>query len=126
VVEVQGAAAEALRKHPSRQMQDMDRLGDLYRDRGLVFTPSSAAPLDPSNVRNRILRRLLRKAELPEIRFHDLRHTYATLLLSKKVHPKIVQERLGHANVAITLDTYSHVSPSIGDQAALAMENALL
>jgi integrase len=72
------------------------------------------------------LRRLLLKAELPEIRFHDLRHTCATLLLSKNVHPKIVQEMLGHANVAITLDTYSHVLLGIGDQAALAMENALL
>jgi integrase len=125
-VKLTGAAAEALRKHLSHQMQDMDRLGELYRDRGLVFTSSSGAPLNPSNIRNRNLRRLLRKAELPKIRFHDLRHTCATLLLSKNVHPKIVQEMLGHANVGITLDTYSHVLPGIGDQAALAMENALL
>jgi integrase len=125
-IKLTSAAAEALRKHLSHQMQDIDRLGDLYRDRGLVFTSSSGAPLNPSNIRNRNLRRLLLKAELPEIRFHDLRHTCATLLLSKNVHPKIVQEMLGHANVAITRDTYSHVLPGIGDQAALAMENALL
>ena len=76
--------------------------------------------------RNRNLRRLIKKAGLPQIRFHDLRHTCATLLLSKNVHPKIVQEMLGHATVAITLDTYSHVLPGMGDQAATAMEDALL
>jgi integrase len=106
-------------------MEDIDRLGGLYRDQGLVFTSDSGAPLNPSNVRNRNLRRLTSKAGLPTIRFHDLRHTCATLL-SKNVHPKIVQEILGHATVAITLDTYSHVLPGMGDQAAAAMEDALL
>ncbi len=125
-VKLTGAATEALRTHLERQMEDMDRLGDLYRDQGLVFTSDSAAPLNPSNIRNRNLRRLTGKAGLPEIRFHDLRHTCATLLLSKNVHPKIVQEMLGHATVAITLDTYSHVLPGMGDQAAAAMEDALL
>ncbi len=61
-----------------------------------------------------LLLRLTRKAELPEIRFHNLRYTCATLLLSKNVHPKIVQEMLGHANVAITLTTYSHVLLEMG------------
>ncbi len=124
-VKLTGAATEALRTHLERQMEDMDRLGDLYRDQGLVFTSDSGAPLNPSNIRNRNLRRLTGKAGLPKIRFHDLRHTCATLLLSKNVHPKIVQEMLGHATVAITLDTYSHVLPGMGDQAAQAMENAL-
>jgi integrase len=125
-VKLTGAATEALRAHLGRQMEDMDRLGDLYRDQGLVFTSDSGAPLNPSNIRNRNLRRLTSKAGLPKIRFHDLRHTCATLLLSKNVHPKIVQEMLGHATVAITLDTYSHVLPGMGDQAAEAMEDALL
>jgi integrase len=107
-------------------METMGRLGDLYGDQGLVFTTSSGAPLNPSNIRNRNLRRLTRKAGIPEIRFHDLRHTCATLLLTQNVHPRIVQEMLGHANAAITLDTYSHVMPGMGDQAASAMENALL
>jgi integrase len=61
----------------------------------------------------------------PHIRFHDLRHTCATLLLSKAVHPKFVQELLGHATIAITLDTYSHFIPSMGDQTARAMQDAL-
>lgn len=104
-VKLTGAATETLRSHLIRQMEEIARLGDLYRDQGLVFTPASGAPLNPSNIRNRNLRRLTSKAGVPEIRFHDLRHTCATLLLSKNVHPKIVQEMLGHATVAITLDT---------------------
>ena len=77
--------------------------------------PQLAYPLPP----------LLRRAELPEIRFYDLRHTCATVLLSKGVHPKFVQELLGHTTIAITLDTYSHVLPGMGDQTAEAMEAAL-
>jgi integrase len=61
----------------------------------------------------------------PDIRFHDLRHTCATLLLTKGVHPKIVSEMLGHSSIAITLDTYSHVIPGLGEVAAGAMADAL-
>jgi integrase len=61
----------------------------------------------------------------PDTRFHDLRHTCATLLPSRNVNPKIVSEMLGHANIAITLDTYSHVLPDMQEQAAKAMEEAL-
>ena len=68
---------------------------------------------------------ILKKANLPTIRFHDLRHTCATLLLSRNVNPKIVSEMLGHATVAITLDTYSHVLPNMQDGAARALEDAL-
>jgi integrase len=62
---------------------------------------------------------------LPDIRFHDLGHTCATLLLTKGVHPKIISEMLGHASSAIRLDTYSHVIPGLGDVAATAMGDAL-
>jgi integrase len=68
---------------------------------------------------------LLQQAKLPQIRFHDLRHTCATLLLSKNVNPKVVSEMLGHATIAITLDTYSHVLPTMLESAAKAMEDAL-
>ena len=71
------------------------------------------------------LEKILKCASLPHIRFHDLRHTCATLLLSKGVHPKFVQELLGHATISITLDTYSHVIPAMGDQTKKAMEEAL-
>ena len=70
-------------------------------------------------------RPLLERAGLPLIRFHDLRHTCATLLLSKNVNPKIVSDMLGHASIAITLDIYSHVLPTMQDSAATAMEDAL-
>lgn len=82
-------------------------------------------PLNPSNLANRSFKPLLKRAGLPDIRFHDLRHTCATLLLGKGVHPKLVQELLGHATIAITLDTYSHVLPGMGDQIANAMEDVL-
>jgi integrase len=78
-----------------------------------------------SRSRESVYGQLLRRAGLPDIRFHDLRHTCATLLLTKGVHPKIVSEMLGHSSVAITLDIYSHVIPGLGDAAALAMEDAL-
>ncbi len=66
-----------------------------------------------------------KRTGLPDIRFHDLRHTCATLLLSRGHHPKLVQELLGHSSVAMTLDRYSHVMPGISDRTATAMEAAL-
>jgi integrase len=118
-------AVEALRVHLKRQLQDIEILGDRYQDQGLVFTTNTGAPINPSNLRQRSFAPLLKRAGLPHIRFHDLRHTCATLLLSRGVHPKFVQELLGHATIAITLDTYSHVMPSMGDATAKAMEDAL-
>jgi integrase len=67
----------------------------------------------------------LQRAALPNIRFHDLRQTCATLLLGRGVHAKLVQELLGHATISVTLDTYSHVLPGMGDHAATAMEDVL-
>jgi len=100
-------------------------LGDHYQDQGLIFTNDTGAPLNPSNLRQRSFSPLLKRAGLPHMRFHDLRHTCATLFLSRGVHPKIVQELPGHATIAITLDTYSHVMPSTGDATAKAMADAL-
>jgi integrase len=74
------------------------------------------------NLHDKHWKPLLKKAGLPDIRFHDLRHTCATLLLTKGVHPKIVSELLGHSSVTITLDTYSHVMPGMQEVAARAME----
>jgi integrase len=119
------AAVRALREHLSRQMEEIERLGDLYSDDGLVFTSEVGTLVNPSNLRQRSFARLLKRGGLPTIRFHDLRHTCATLLFSRGVHPKHVQELLGPATVAITLDIYSHVIPGIGDQTARAMEDAL-
>ena len=82
-------------------------------------------PLDRRYITTHRFKPLLKQARLPQIRFHDLRHTCATLLLSKNVNPKVVSEMLGHASIAITLDTYSHVLPTMQESAAKAMEDAL-
>ena len=81
--------------------------------------------MDRRHVTTHRFKPLLKRAGLPQVRFHDLRHTCATLLLSKNVNPKVVSEMLGHASIAITLDTYSHVLPDMQDSAARAMEEAL-
>ena len=83
----------------------------------LVFTREDGRPLHPREVTRAFTRHVL-AAGLPIIRLHDLRHTHATLALAAGVHPKVVQERLGHANIAITLDTYSHAVPALEEQAA--------
>jgi integrase len=103
----------------------MTRASSLYQDQGLVFASNIGTPLNRHNLVQRSFKPLLQRAELPDIRFHDLRHTCATLLLSAGVHPKLVQELLGHATIAITLDTYSHVLPGMGDHAVNGMEEAL-
>ena len=78
-----------------------------------------------SRLRRRTFEQLLARARLPGARFHDLWRTCATILLTQGVHPKIVSEMLGHSSVSITLDTYSHVIPGLGEAAASAMEDAL-
>jgi integrase len=118
-------AVEALRSHLERQLGEIEALGDLYKDQGLVFTTEAGTLINPSNLRQRSLAPLLKRAGLPQITFHDLRHTCASLLFQRNVHPKFVQELLGHASVAITLDTYSHMLPGMGGEAAEAMGEVL-
>jgi integrase len=84
---------------------------------GLVFTAENGAALDPESI-SRHFRQAVKKTMLPKIRLHDLRHTHATLALQARVHPKVVSERLGHATVSITLDTYSHAIPAMQEEAA--------
>ena len=86
-----------------------------------VFSNSDGSPLDPNAV-TRTFSRPVRKARFPHIRLHDLRHTHATLMLKAGVHPKVVSERLGHASISITLDTYSHVLPGIQEAAAKSFD----
>lgn len=91
------------------------------KDKGLLFTTSSGKPVSPRNL-SRHFHQALDRTGLPKIRFHDLRHTAATLLLKEKVHPKIVQEMLGHSTISLTLDTYSHILPDIQQEAADKMD----
>ena len=89
----------------------------------LVIANSRGHPLDSSNFITRVFKKLLAEAGLRiETRLHDLRHTHATLLLSKGVHPKVVQERLGHSTIVMTLDTYSHVLPDMQEAAVVALD----
>jgi hypothetical protein len=90
-----------------------------------VFPNVQGNPTEAANFHHRHWKPLLKRAVLPDIRFHDLRHTCATLLLTQGVQPKIVSEMLGHANICITLDTYNHVVPSLGKAAANVMEDTL-
>lgn len=118
-------AAAALKRHRVAQSEAKLRAANLWRENGLVFTTSVGTPLEPGNVLRRSYRPLLDRAALPEVRFHDLRHTAATLLLGQGVHPKIASEMLGHSTVAVTLDLYSHVTESMQRQAASAMDALL-
>lgn len=119
-------AIDALKRHKASQNQERLKLGTLWHDGGLVFPSRIGGPMNAKNLIARSFKPLLVRVSLPRtVRFHDLRHTCATLLLGKGVHPKIVQELLGHATIAITLDTYSHVLPNMQGEAVSAMEDAL-
>jgi integrase len=119
------STVNALRHHLEQQLGEIDRAGSLWRENGLIFCSETGDPLDRRNVTAHCFKPLLKQAGLPQIRFHDLRHTCATVLLGRNVNPKIVSEMLGHATIAITLDTYSHVLPNMQSEAAKAMEDAL-
>jgi len=118
-------AVDALQRHQARQESEGAARVDEWNAWDLVFCTRRGTPIRRDNLHDKHWKPLLGRAGLPDIRFHDLRHTCATLLLTKGVHPKIVSEMLGHSSIAITLDTYSHVIPGLGDAAASAMEDAL-
>jgi integrase len=117
-------AVAALRAHRARQREERLKVGAAWSDYGLVFCTEAGTPLYGGNV-YRAFKRLQARAGLPEIRFHDLRHTCATMLLAGRVNPKVVSEMLGHASVAITLDIYSHVLPDMQQDAAVVMGSLL-
>ena len=94
-------------------------------EHALIFTNLTGGPLDGTHVLRHCFRPLLRAAKLPEIRFHDLRHTAATLLLGQGVHPKIVSEMLGHSTINIMLDRYAHVTPTMQKEATVAIDSLL-
>lgn len=114
--------AVASLRHIRRQQAEARLLaGPAYHDRDLVFATGLGTPLEPGNLRRAWLP-ITRKAGVPGLRIHDLRHAHATLMLGQGVHPKVVSERLGHASIAITLDTYSHVLPGLQAAAAEALD----
>jgi integrase len=116
---------EALRSHHKRELEEELRAGGKWQENGLVFASRKGTPLDAQNIVNRYFKPLLRRSGLPDIRWHDLRHTCATLLLTRGTHPKMVQHLLGHASIQLTLDRYSHWIPSMGRATAEGMDEAL-
>lgn len=111
--------------HRHRQLEERLRVGPAYRDDGLVLADPRGRPIFDSTVR-RAFYSLTRRAGIGHVRIHDLRHTAATLMLRVGVNPKVVSERLGHATVSITLDTYSHVLPDLQREAAAALDEILV
>jgi integrase len=98
-----------LRRHAEQQQAERRAVGDRWQDHGMVFPSSVGTPLNPRNLTHHF-KKTLKQAGLPDIRFHDLRHTAATIMLEQGQHPKVVQMVLGHATINMTMNIYSHVS----------------
>lgn len=116
-------AIEALKEQKSRQDFYRSKLGEgNYIESDYVCTWEDGRPIPPKYV-NKKMSRIYKKLDIPKIRFHDLRHTHATLLLKSNVNIKVIQERLGHSRVSITLDTYSHLTDDMQKEAADTMDS---
>jgi integrase len=125
VIELTAPTVDAIRQHRLRQAEQLLAIGHRVTDADLVFTDDAGAPLHGRHVTQRDLPRILTAAELPRIRFHDLRHTYATIQLAAGTNPKLVSEVLGHKDVQITLDRYSHSLPTMHRAAAERLDAIL-
>lgn len=117
VIDLDKPTITSLRSLRKRQLEERLAIGDGWPDHDLVFTHADGRLLHPERFSREFTRRIERYA-LPVIRLHDLRHTWATLALKSGIHPKVVQERLGHATINVTLDTYSHVTAGMQREAA--------
>ncbi len=114
---------QELRQYQKWQEEHKQQLGDKYEDNQLVIANTFGRPANTSNFTTRYFKKLLVDAGIDRsVKFHDLRHTHATLLLLEGIHPKVVQERLGHSTVTMTLDTYSHILPDMQDAAVKALD----
>ncbi|HEY8826763.1 MAG TPA: site-specific integrase [Jatrophihabitantaceae bacterium] len=116
-LELDPATVAALREHRKRQAAERLLMGAGWTDHGLVFCHVEGGPLHPERF-SRTFAYRSRQLGLRPLRLHGLRHTWATLALETGIHPKVVQERLGHANSSITLDVYSHVAQRVHSDAA--------
>lgn len=119
------ATVAALRRQRAAQAAERLQWGSAYQDRDLVFAKEDGSPVNPETP-GRVLRSVATAAGLPVIRVHDLRHGYATQALAARVNPKTVADRLGHARVNVTLDTYSHVLPEVEEAEALRVAEIIL
>ncbi|MEB2269187.1 site-specific integrase [Bacillus safensis] len=116
-------ALKVLKEH--RVKLEKEKYADIYKDRDLVFCTPHGTPVNPSNIRNRIMNPAIEETGVTKIRFHDLRHTCATILLLNGSPVKAVSERLGHKSIKVTLQTYAYVLPSTSLQIADQMDGIL-
>ena len=116
-VPLDAQTASVLRSWKAVQAEEKMALGAAYSDQGLVFANPMGEPIHPDRM-TQMFSAHVRKAGLPRISLHGLRHSHASILLRAGVHPKVVQQRLGHSTVALTLDTYSHLIPAMEEEAA--------
>ncbi|MBI5281678.1 MAG: site-specific integrase [Candidatus Solibacter usitatus] len=107
-IELPAVAVEGLQRHQDVQAQQKALAGEDWQDLGFVFTSGRGTPLDTGNALHRF-QSICAEADLPKIRFYDLRHTHASLLIHEGVHPKKIAERLGHSSIKLTMDTYGHL-----------------
>jgi integrase len=108
-----------------KQNQNKRKLELFYQDRDLVFANENGSPFDPDDL-SRGFRRLIKSSlHIPHVRFHDLCHSHATLLIQQGEHPKVISERLGHSSITITMDLYSHVMPNMQKEAAQKLDDFL-
>ncbi|MBO8137075.1 MAG: site-specific integrase [Desulfotomaculum sp.] len=125
-VKISSTIIEFLKKHKVEQNKIKLLLGPgFYEDNGLVFCQNNGRPMHPDSVSS-WFPKFMEKNGLPKIRFHDLRHTHATLLLKQGIHPKVVSERLGHVGISITMDIYSHLLPGMQEEAANKIDEVVL
>jgi integrase len=117
-------ALETLRQHRLCQEEIRLKAGESWQEHDYVFCTLTGRQLRPGHVVDEF-KKLLKKANLPDIRFHDLRHSAATLLLSLGIHPKVVQGMLGHTQISMTMDIYSHVLPSMQQDAVSELNDLL-
>jgi integrase len=123
-IALSAVVVEELRRHRLRQAEDLLRLGQRQTNDTHLCLRAAGEFWTPRSFTLKFIQ-LIRRSELPRIRLHDLRHAHATHLLTTNIHPKVVQERLGHASIRMTLDLYSHVLPGMQENAAADLDVAI-
>lgn len=119
-----GEILQALKEHKRQQNETRLLMGEAYQNKDFVFATAEGDPISIHSLRH-CFNKLLKEADLPEVRFHDLRHSYATLALGAGISPKVIQQILGHSQITVTLDTYAHVTREMQQEAADKMGDIL-
>lgn len=116
---------EALHQHEIEQNKEKLSLGIAYQDLDLIFCREDGTPFDPDTVAKLEFHRYLKDAGIRHVRFHDLRHTYASLLIAQGENPKYIQTQLGHASIQITFDRYGHLMRDVNQEAAERLDESV-